>query len=114
MVPRSLNDRFLERPLLQDSPRHIRFDLRGWAAIATGLALLVAVTFLAIGLFIFFLPVLILAPVLYWLMPKPKIYRVSNPTSEKTTKGTTIIDGEFRVIDAGVSGDDSRPTDFKS
>lgn len=109
-----MNDRFLERPHLQESPRHIRFDLRGWAAIATGLALLVAVAFLAIGLFIFFLPILILAPVLYWLMPKPKFYRVGNPASKNSAKGTTIIDGEFRVIDANASGGDSRPTDFKS
>ena len=114
MVPTEAYDRFLERPHLQESPKHIRFDLRGWAAIATGLALLVAVTFLAIGLFIFFLPVLLLAPVLYWLMPKPKGYRVSNTASKKAAKGTTIIDGEFRVIDANPSGDDSRPTDFKS
>jgi hypothetical protein len=114
MVPTEAYDRFLKRPHLQESPRHIRVGLRGWVAIATGLALLVALAFLAIGLFIFFLPVLILAPVLYWLMPKPKIYRVSNPASKNSARGTTIIDGEFRVIDANTSGDDSRPTDFNS
>jgi hypothetical protein len=79
------------------SPLRIQFGLRGWAAIAAALVLLAAVIFLAIGLFVFLLPVLLLAPILYWLLPKPKIYRISNPAS--AAEGATVIDGEFRVMD---------------
>jgi hypothetical protein len=88
----------------------IQFGLRGWAAIVAGLAILAAIALLAIGLFIFILPVLILAPVFYWLVPRPKAYRVSDPASKKAAGDTSIIDGEFRVIDAGAPQGNSEPT----
>jgi hypothetical protein len=77
--------------------------LRGWAAIATALAILIAVivaiTFLAIGLFVFVLPVLLLAPLFYYFMPKPKpVHPVSNLAKEAPS-APLIIDGTFRVTD---------------
>ena len=95
----------------QRAPLRIQIGLRGWAAIAAGLAILAAGIFLAIGLFVFLLPVLLLAPILYWLLPKPKIYRVGNPASEKAAQGATIIDGEFRVMDASVLKEKAEPDD---
>ena len=84
----------------QRAPLRIQIGLRGWAAIAAGLAILAAGIFLAIGLIVFLLPLLLLAPILYWLLPKPKIYRVGNPGTKKAAEGAAVIDGEFRVIDA--------------
>ena len=99
-------------PQLPNSPIRIQFGLRGWAAIAVGLAILGAVAFVAVGLFIFFLPLLLLAPVLYWLLPKPKIYRVGNPAA-KRANDATIIDGEFRVIDATSEGNSEPASTLK-
>jgi len=82
----------------QYSPVRIQFGLRGWAAIVVGLAIVGAIAFLAIGLLVFLLPVLILSPVLYWLMPKHGRNRVG-PAEKEPAGGTTIIDGNFRVID---------------
>ena len=67
-------------------------SLRGWAAIAVGLGLLAVGTFLAIGIFIFLLPLMLVVPLLYWLLPKPKLYRA-------TAVDQTIIEGEFNVVD---------------
>jgi hypothetical protein len=72
----------------------LRFGLRGWAAIGVATAILIAVAALAIGLFVFLLPVLLLAPALYYFLPRPKIHAVRNEAS----KGSTIIDGVFRVV----------------
>ena len=83
----------------QHSPIRIQLGLRGWAAIVLGLAILAGIVFLTIGLLVFLLPVLLLAPILYWLLPKPKIYRVGNPATKKAADGATVIDGEFRVMD---------------
>jgi hypothetical protein len=93
------------------SPIHMEFGLRGWAAIAAAVAILGATIFLAIGFFVFFLPVMILAPVLYWLLPKPKIYSVNIWPENEPTKDMTVIDGEFRVVDASAIEDKTGPTD---
>ena len=90
-------------PRPSNSPIRIQLGLRGWAAIAAVLAILIAVTiaiaFLAIGFFVFVLPVLLLAPLFYYFMPKPKpVHRVSD-TAEQELNRPTTIDGTFRVTD---------------
>jgi hypothetical protein len=87
------------------SPLRLRLGFSGWAAIAASLALLAAIiaalAFLAIGLFVVFLPVMLLAPVLYYFMPRPKpTHPRRNGQKTAATKDATIIDGEFRVISA--------------
>jgi hypothetical protein len=81
-------------PQTPNSPLRIQFGLRGWAAIAVGLLLLGALAFLALGIFIIFLPLMLLAPVFYWLLPKPARYRAGNAAGKET-----IIDGDFEVVD---------------
>jgi hypothetical protein len=83
---------------LPNSPVRIQFGLRGWAAIVAGLAILGVIAFLAVGLLIFLLPVLLLSTVLYWFLPKPKRSSVF-PAEKPPGAGTTIIDGNFRVIE---------------
>jgi hypothetical protein len=83
------------------SPIRIQFGFRGWAAIVVAMAILAAIAFLAIGSFVFFLPVLIIAPIFYWLMPKPK--PISNPMSNDIPRpgnDADIIEGEFTVVSA--------------
>ena len=70
--------------------RVIRFGLRGWAAILVGLLVLGAITILALGFFVLLLPVLLLAPILYYFLPRPK--------AGQGEPG--VIDGEFRVVGA--------------
>lgn len=74
---------------------NLRGGLRGWAAIAAGLAFLVAVAFLAIGLVMFVLPIMLLAPIVYWLLPKPKRATASVTGSGKQVSRSQIIDGSF-------------------
>jgi hypothetical protein len=97
-------------PQPHNSPVRVQFGLRGWAAIVTAVIVLGAVTVLAFGFLVFMLPVLILAPVIYWLVPKPKVYRVNNPAEKEVAGGTTIIDGDFRVISGGASEGKSEPS----
>jgi hypothetical protein len=80
-------------------PFQFQFDVRGWAAVAVGLALLAALAFLAVGLFILILPLMLLAPILFWFLPKPKVYRVGTPSQKPPPTEATIIEGEFKVID---------------
>ena len=74
-----------------------RGGLRGWAAIAAGLAVLATIAFLAIGLVIFVLPIVLLAPIIFWLLPKPKRAPASVLASSKQSSGAQIIDGSFTV-----------------
>lgn len=83
---------------LPNSPIRIQFGLRGWAAIILGLVIVCVIAFLAIGFLIFLLPVLLLSTVLYWFLPRPKRSPVF-PAEKPPAGGTTIIDGNFRVID---------------
>jgi hypothetical protein len=90
-------------PRLQNSPVRTQIGLRGWAAITASLIILIAVpvviAFFAIGLLVFVVPAMLLAPLFYYFMPKPKpIYPVS-VSAEEEPKRPTTIDGTFRVTD---------------
>jgi len=75
-----------------------QFGVRGWAAVAVGLVMLVAVALLAIGFFVLILPVLVLAPILFWILPKPNLYRVVTPAEKPPATDATIIEGNYKVI----------------
>ena len=98
-------------------PIRIQFGLSGWMAIISALAifavLVAAIAFLAVGLFVFLLPVLLIAPVLYYFMPnsRPKIVPLSGVATQWETKGQTVIDGEFRVVDANAVEGHAKPPD---
>jgi 4-hydroxybenzoate polyprenyltransferase len=83
----------------------LKFGIKGWMAIGVGVAILGAITtavvLLAVGLFVFTLPMLILAPLIYWLVPKrkPENKPIQHPLRMATSNNTEIIEGEFRVID---------------
>jgi hypothetical protein len=82
------------------------------SALAIFAVLVAAIAFLAVGLFVFFLPVLLIAPVLYYFMPnlRPKVVTLNGASTQWETKGQTIIDGEFRVVDANeVEGNTEGP-----
>ena len=92
---------------LPNYPIRIQFGVRGWAAIATAVIVLGAVTVLAVGFIVFLLPVLILAPVLYWFMPKPKpklgpIPHPMNNNIPRAANNADIIEGEFTDVSATV------------
>ena len=61
------------------SPIPIQFGLSGWVGIISALATLAlfvgAIAFLAVGLFVIFLPILLIVPILYYFLPhlKPKV-----------------------------------------
>jgi hypothetical protein len=91
---------------LPGSQYRLQFGLKGWATIVVGLAIFIAVaTFLAIGFFFVVLPMIVLAPIIYYFTPR-KAARVMT-TSETMRRmrmtgeeeGGTIIDGEYRVIE---------------
>jgi hypothetical protein len=75
-----------------------QLGLRAWITLILALILtaviLVAIAAVAIGILLFLLPVLVLGALLYYVFP-PK-FRTAQYRREKTT----IIDGEFRVVDA--------------
>ena len=76
-----------------------RLGLRGWLtvglALATSLAILAAVAVVALGVLLFLLPVLAVATVLYYLFPS----RFRTAHYQRGSQ-STIIDGEFRVVDS--------------
>lgn len=92
----------------KNNPRiHIfRFGLKGWAALGAALLALGAVIILVLGLFVFFLPILLLAPVLYYFAPRRTIYSVRD-----APKDVTIIDGQFRVVDTNRLEDEDKAAD---
>ena len=102
-------------PRQPKSPVRTRFGLSGWVAIISALAifavLVAAIAFLAVGLFVFLLPVLLIAPVLYYFMPnlRPKAVTLNGASAQWETKGQTIIDGEFRVVDANEVEGSAKP-----
>jgi hypothetical protein len=106
---RSASDRSRAMPQRNSYPIRTQFGLRGWSAIGGAIIVLGAVAVLAVGLLVFLLPVLILSPILYWLMPKPKPYWAGDPVANEPAKGATIIDGEFRVIEASASDKEPVP-----
>jgi hypothetical protein len=89
----------------QNNPRvHIlRFGLRGWAAIGVATAVFIAVAALAIGLLVFLLPVLLLAPVIYHFSTRHKTHAVRN----EAPKDSIAIDGDFRVVGTSEIEDNS-------
>jgi hypothetical protein len=84
---------------LPNSPLQFQLGVRGWAAIAVSVATLAVVAFLAIGLLILILPVVLLASILFWFLPKPKFYRVGTRSEKPSATEATIIEGHFKVID---------------
>jgi len=82
----------------QNNPRVqiLQFGLRGWAAIGVAILVIAGLALLALGVLVFLLPVLLFAPVLFYFSPRPKTY----PVKDQSPRDTTIIDGEFRVVDA--------------
>src|SRR5580698_2448736 len=74
---------------LPNSPVQFQLGVRGWAAVAVGLVIVAALALLTIGFFIVLLPLLLLAPILFWILPKPKIYRVP-PQNPPASDGTVI------------------------
>ena len=98
------------------SPIPIQFGLSGWVGIISALATLAlfvgAIAFLAVGLFVIFLPILLIVPILYYFLPhlKPKVAPLNGGATQWATKSQTIIDGEFRVVDADeVEGHEKLP-----
>jgi len=92
---------------LPGSQYRFQFGLKGWASIIVGLAIFIAVaSFLAIGFFFVVLPVMVLAPVIYYFIPKKITHVVGSPErtgSLRTTgeaKGGIVIDGDYRAIEA--------------
>lgn len=75
-----------------------QFGGRGWAAIAAGLATLVLIAFLAIGLLIIILPLVLLGSVLFLFLPKPKFYRINLPAENPPPTDGDVIEGDFKVI----------------
>jgi cobalamin synthase len=75
-----------------------RLGLRGWVtlifALALTVAILIAITALALGILFFLLPVIAVVALFFYLFPSQ--YR----RSQRRPKDATIIDGEFRVVDA--------------
>ena len=93
---------------LPGSQYRLQFGLKGWASIIVGSAILIAVaTFLAIGFFFVVLPMILLAPVIYYFMPRKSWHVVRTPETMGTrmvpdeVKGGAVIDGEYRVIETG-------------
>jgi hypothetical protein len=76
--------------------RVLRLGLRGWAAVGVGLAVLIALATLAIGLIVILLPLALLASAFYYFLPRQKISLAGNDAPT----GPQIIDGEFHVVDA--------------
>jgi hypothetical protein len=93
-------------------PRHgIHFGLKGWAALFAGLAIFIAIaSLLAIGFVIFVLPMIVLAPLIYYFIPKKTLYVMETSAPIEVTDNTkhgTIIDGQFRVIETNVNAEQS-------
>jgi hypothetical protein len=76
-----------------------RLGLRGWVTVIVALAItaaiLVAVTALALGILLFLLPVLAIGALIFYLFPS-MFY-----PAQRRRRDSTIIDGEFRVVDPG-------------
>ena len=88
-------------PVPNNSPIRIQFGFRGWAAIAFALAILAAAALLAVSVFVLLLPALLIAPILYWLMPKPKPRPLPSSTNYGVPRpaiDTEIIEGDFTVV----------------
>ncbi len=87
-------------PQRNETGRVVRISLSGWKAALVGLALLavaaVVAALFALGFVLFALPVLLVAPVIYFLAPKARPSAGNQPARK-----STIIDAQYRVIDDG-------------
>ena len=76
-----------------------RLGWRVWATLILALmvtfAILIAIAAIALGVFLFLLPVLAVMAVLYYLFPSR-----FRPARYRHTRESAIIDGEFRVVDS--------------
>ena|ERR1700674_1250610 len=106
-------DRLFEMPQPSNAPRHIQFTLSGWIAVAGTLAIFaavaVAIAFLAIGLLVFLLPALLVAPILYYFRPKPWLIPMGDD-AKPGTRGANVIEGDFRVLRTDKPEDKNEPT----
>ena len=84
---------------LPNSAIQFRFGVRGWAAIAVGVAILAVAAFLAIGFLILILPVVLLASILFWFLPKPKFHHVDAWSEKPPVTDATVIEGHYKIID---------------
>jgi hypothetical protein len=98
-------------PRLQNSSVRIQIGLRGWAAITASLIILIAVpvaiAFFAIGLFVFVLPAILLAPLFYCFIPRSKPIHPESASAVEGRKWPTIINGKFRVTGVPASREKS-------
>ncbi|HXJ01982.1 MAG TPA: hypothetical protein VNH44_12225 [Micropepsaceae bacterium] len=80
-----------------------RLGLRAWltliGVLIIAVAILFAITAVAIGVLLFLLPVFAVSALLYYLFP-PKFR--ADPQNKR--KDTSIIDGEYRVVDTAEIG----------
>jgi hypothetical protein len=95
-------------PQPPNASRHIQFTLSGWIAVAGALVVAVALIFLAIGLLVFWLPALLIAPVLYYFRPKSQM----TPVRDDAKPGTrgAIIEGDFEVLSIDKADDKNEAT----
>jgi membrane protein implicated in regulation of membrane protease activity len=81
--------------------------LKGWLAIFVALAVFFAVAIglaiLAFGIFLFLVPVMVVASVLYYLLPRRK----RRPNETERGGRSEIIDGTYRVLED--PDDDPKP-----
>jgi hypothetical protein len=87
-------------PQIPNSPFRIQFGARGWVAIAMAAAMLALLVFLALGFLILLLPIAVIGSLLYWLLPRPRIYRFGNPAEESPAEDAGVIEGTFRASEA--------------
>lgn len=89
-------------PRIPNAPGQFQLQLSGWKAIAFGLmflAIVIAVlVLLTIGFFVIALPIMLLAPVFFYFMPRPKRFTQADPT-ETPANGGEIIDVDYQVLD---------------
>ena len=96
-------------------PQHIQFTLSGWIAVAGALAIFaavaIAITFFAVGLFVFLLPALLVTPILYYFRPKPWLAPMGDDAKRgNPTHGADIIEGDFKVVSTNKAEDKTNPT----
>ena len=100
-------------PRIPNAPGQFQLQLSGWKAIAFGLVFLAVViavlVLLTIGFFVIALPIMLLAPVLFYFMPRlrPKRFMQADPT-QPPANGGEIIDVDYQIVDETPVETDSR------
>ena len=84
-----------------DASDQVQLKVRGWAAIVTGLVVVLALGFVValvmLGLFLVAIPVMIVAPLIYYFGWRPRIY--SMVIKGNDIKQHETIDGTYRVAE---------------